>query len=160
MPLPLKLFFFIVPLIISCGYSTRSLLPSHLKTIAIAKVENFSIQPGLAEELTFSLPKAFNLDRSLRVTNLEQADLLISASITNYSRIAAVYNSNQEISAYEINITVQVDVFDQVRNESFYSGSITSRVSYNPEINSEEEMVKTAIEKLAREIVRQVITAW
>ncbi|MGQ9679077.1 MAG: LPS assembly lipoprotein LptE [bacterium] len=155
-----KLFFYSFLFAFSCGYSTSSLLPSHLRTIAIGKIENSSTQPGLAEELIFSLPKAFNINRSLRVTNIDQADLVITALITNYSRIAAAYNSNQEISAYEINITVQIDVLDQVRNEPFYSGSITSRISYNPETNREEEMVKTLVEKLAQEIVRQVITAW
>ncbi len=155
-----KLLLFLLQLFIACGYSTRSLLPSHLKTVALGSIENSSTQPGLAEELTFALPKAFNLDRSLRVTSVEQAHLLLTAVITNYSRTAAAYNSNQEVSTYEISITANVEVIDQIRNEPFFNGSISSRVSYNPESSSEEEVAKKAIEKLAQEIVRQVITAW
>ena len=155
-----KLLLLVFYLVIGCGYSTRSLLPSHLKTIAVKTVENSSTQPGLAEELTFALPKAFNIDRSLRVTSIEQAHLLLSATITSYSKTAAAYNSNQEVSTYEITLTALVDVIDQIRNEPFFNGTVTSRVPYDPQRSSEEEVARTAIEKLAREIVRQVVTAW
>lgn len=147
-------------IIASCGYSTRSLLPPHLKTVAITAVENSTIQPGLAEELSLILPRVINSDRNLRVTSLENADLAVSVTLTGYSRTAASYDAEQTISAYEINLAANVEAQDQVRNESFFSGIVTTRISYQPENKSEEDAITEAIEKLAREITRQIITAW
>ncbi|MEO0005213.1 MAG: LPS assembly lipoprotein LptE [candidate division WOR-3 bacterium] len=146
--------------VISCGYSTRSLLPPHLKTVAITAVENSTTQPGLAEELSLVLPRVFNSDRNLRVTSLENADLVVSITLTGYSRTAAAYDAEQTISAYEISLAAQVEAQDQVRNEPFFSGTISTRISYEPERKSEEDALSEAIEKLAREITRQIITAW
>ncbi|MGB9741837.1 MAG: LPS assembly lipoprotein LptE [candidate division WOR-3 bacterium] len=144
----------------NCGYSTRSLLPSHIHTIAIASVENSTAQPGLAEELSLVLPRLFNSNRNLRVTSVEQADLTLSVLITNYYRSAAAYDAEQNISAYEISISAQVEAQDQIRNETFYSGAVSSRISYNPETKTEEAAINEAVDKLGQEIVRQVITAW
>ncbi|MBM3313429.1 hypothetical protein FJY70_02410, partial [candidate division WOR-3 bacterium] len=69
-----------------CGYSTRSLLPSHLKTVAVLPAGNSTTQPGLAEALTDSLASAFASDRTLRVTNAEAASLLVNATVSSYAR--------------------------------------------------------------------------
>lgn len=143
-----------------CGYSTRSLLPSYLKTVAVVSVENSTTQPGLSEELNLALPRAFNADRNLRVTSPQQADLSLSVEITGYSRSAAAYDANQNIAAYEIMLTANFDAFDQVRDETFFSGTAISRVVYDPSSESEENVRQEAIEKLSKEIVRQVLTAW
>lgn len=147
-------------LLLYCGYSPRSLLPPHLKTVAIASVENSSTQPGLGDELTKVLPQAFNSDRTLRLTSIEQADLSLSINITGYSRSALAYDVNQEISTYEVIITAQVEALDQVRNEPLFTGAISSKVTYNPSNSSEEQAIQAAVGKLVREIIRQVITAW
>ncbi len=151
---------FFVLFLVFCGYSTHSLLPSHLKTVALVEITNSAPQPGLAEELNGILVKAFNTDRTLRVTSSAQANLALSVIINNYSRTAAVYDANQVISAYEITIGAQVEAFDQVRDEPFFSGIVSCRLPYNPDEKSEEEAIKLALEKLAQEIVRQVLTAW
>ncbi len=157
---PEQLVFPLLLLLLHCGYSTRSLLPSHLRTVAIASIENFTTQPGLAEEIGIILPRVFNSDRSLRVTNVEQADLIISLMVVNFSRTPAAYDADQNISAYEITLSAEVEAVDQIRNEPFFSGLLTSRISYNPENKNEEDVRREAVEKLCREVVRQVITKW
>jgi hypothetical protein len=154
------LLLFVVWIVSSCGYSVRSLLPPHLKTVAIVTVENSTTQPGLDEELSIVLPKIFNSDRSLRVTAPEQADLVVSVVLTSFYRTAAAYDAEQAISAYEISISARVEALDQVRNEMFFSGTVSSRISYTPEGTAEENAISAAIEKLAREIARQIVTAW
>ncbi len=158
-PNPNFLTFYILTFL-ACGYSTRSLLPSHLKTLAIVSVENSTTQPGLDEELSLTLPQIFNADRNLRVTSPEQADLSLTLRVTGYFRAPAAYDANQNISLYEINITANFETFDQIRQEPFFSGTAISRVVFDPNSKSEEEAIKGAIEKLSREIVRQVLTAW
>jgi len=143
-----------------CGYSTRSLLPSHLKTVAVPPATNTTTQPGLAEALTDELTSAFNSDRTLRVTNTEAADLVVNATVSSYSRTASSYTGDQVVSAYELSISAQVDAHDQTRDEKFYTGTASGRVTYDPNAKTEEEAATDAVKKLASEIVRQVQIAW
>lgn len=147
-------------LICTCGYSTRSLLPSHVRTIGIKSVENSTTQPGLAEELMLKLPQALGADGNLRISSPEAADLLLEVVINGYYRTASAYDADQNITAYEITVTAEVDVKDQIRNEPFFTGTVSSRLSYTPASKSDETAITETVEKLAREIVRQIITAW
>ena len=146
-----------------CGYSTHSLLPSHLKTVAVPPATNATTQPGLAEALTDSLTAAFTADRTLRVTNAEAADLVVNTTVSSYTRNASSYSSEslqQTVSAYELSVSAQVDARDQTRNEQFYKGVASARVTYDPGTKTEEQAAAETIRKLASEIVRQVQIAW
>lgn len=143
-----------------CGYSTHSLLPSHLKTVAVPPATNSTTQPGLAEALTDSLTAAFTADRTLHVINTEAADLVVNTAVSNYSRTASSYTGDQAVSAYELNVSAQVDARDQTRNEEFYKGIASARVTYDPKAKTEERAAAEAIGKLASEVVRQVQIAW
>jgi hypothetical protein len=143
-----------------CGYSTRSLVPSHLKTVGIPPALNTTTQPGLAENLTEALTTVFTTDRTLRVTNVEAANLVITVTVNSYSRAPASYTGSQEVSAYELALSAQVTARDQVRDEEFYSGNASARVTFDPDAKTEEQAASEALAKLAGEIVRQVQTAW
>ncbi len=147
-----------------CGYSTRSLLPSHLRTVGVPPATNATTQPGLAEVLTDSLTAAFTADRTLRVTNVEAADLVINTAVSGYTRTPVSYSgdstASRSVSAYEVSVNAQVDARDQTRNEQFYKGVASARVTYEPGAKTEEEAASEAIGKLASEVVRQVQIAW
>lgn len=143
-----------------CGYSTHSLLPSHLKTVAVPPATNTTTQPGLAEALTDSLTAAFTSDRTLHVTNSEAADLVVNTTVSSYNRTASSYTGDQAVSAYELSVSAQVDARDQTRNEEFYKGVASARVTYDPNVKTEEQAAAEAIRKLASEVVRQVQIAW
>lgn len=143
-----------------CGYSTHSLLPSHLKTVAVPPATNTTTQPGLAEALTDSLTAAFTSDRTLHVTNSEAADLVVNTVVSSYNRTASSYTGDQAVSAYELSVSAQVDARDQTRNEQFYKGTASARVTYDPNAKTEEQAAAEAMRKLASEVVRQVQIAW
>jgi hypothetical protein len=147
-----------------CGYSTHSLLPSHLRTVGIPPATNATTQPGLAEALTDSLTAAFTADRTLRVTNVEAADLVVNTTVSSYARTPVSYSgdstASQSVSAYELSVNAQVDARDQTRNEQFYKGTASARVTYEPSSKTEEAAAFEAIGKLASEVVRQVQIAW
>jgi hypothetical protein len=143
-----------------CGYSTRSLLPSHLKTVGVPPATNSTTQPGLAEALTDELTAAFTSDRTLRVTNTEAADLVVNTVVSSYARTASSYTGDQAVSAYELSVSAQVEARDQTRDEEFYSGTASARITYDPNAKTEEQAAADALKKLAAEIVRQVQIAW
>jgi hypothetical protein len=64
------------------------------------------------------------------------------------------------VSAYELSVSAQVDARDQTRNEQFYKGTASARVTYDPNAKTEEQAAAEAVKKLASEVVRQVQIAW
>uniref|UniRef100_A0A7C4G9V2 Lipopolysaccharide-assembly n=1 Tax=candidate division WOR-3 bacterium TaxID=2052148 RepID=A0A7C4G9V2_UNCW3 len=142
------------------GYSTHSLLPPHIKTVALADVGNSTTRPGLAEDLTTALLRAFASDRSLRITSIDKADLIVSVNVNSYSRSPSVYDASQSISGYDIAIGANVSAKDAVRDEEFFAGSVLARSSYNPDSRDEDTAVQEAVAKLASEIVRQMVSTW
>ncbi|MEO0073421.1 MAG: LPS assembly lipoprotein LptE [candidate division WOR-3 bacterium] len=143
-----------------CGYSTRSLLPSHIRRVAVVSVTNGTTQPGLAEELTDSLYSAFRSDRNLLVTGTDNAELLLSVTLTSYSRVPAVYDAAQSISGYELSISASFESDDRLRNEPFTSGQVSARLVYNPNREDEPTAASRVIGQLSRDLVRSIITAW
>jgi hypothetical protein len=84
--------------------------------------------------------------------------------VSSYARTPASYTgdstASQTVSAYDLSVSAQVDARDQTRNEEFYKGVASARVTYDPNAKTEEEATDEAIKKLASEIVRQVQIAW
>ena len=148
-----------------CGYSARSLLPPHLRTVAIPPATNSTTRPGIEEILTDSLIAAFGADRSLRVTSLEDADLVLSVDVNSYSKTAAVFDEEQTVSVYDVVISARVEAEDQVRSEIFFEGPVSGRKTYDPEQSAgtgdpEEAAAAQAVGEVAREVVRRVLTQW
>ena len=149
-----------------CGYSTRSLLPSHIRSVAVVPVENSTTQPDLGEALTDSLVAAFKADRNLTLTDAAGAQLLVTSTISSYGRDPVAYVGDQTVNRYKVEIGASVAAHDQVRDEDFFSGAVSAELTYNPDstpdigLSSEQSAQRRTVGKLAREIVRQVVTSW
>jgi ABC-type phosphate/phosphonate transport system substrate-binding protein len=143
-----------------CGYSTRSLLRSDLQRVAILPVENSTNQPGIGDEMTDLFAEAFNRDRSLKVTALDAASLVLSAKLTSYTRSAAAYAGDETITLYEVAIGVAVTCEDRARGEEYYSGSLSTRVTYDPDAEVEEAAATRCLTQLADDVVRAIVTKW
>ena len=143
-----------------CGYSARSLVPSHLGTIGFTAPENTTMQPGLGDLLNEELTAAFRRDRSLRVVPIETADLLLTVTVGGYGREPTAYTGEQEISTYDVRISASYVAEDVVRDETFHEGTATARVTYDPDSESEVEATARALTELAEDVVRGIITAW
>lgn len=146
--------------LLSCGYSTRSLLPPHLNTVGIEPIENLSAQPEAASLLEQQLRSEFARDRTLRVVDVERGDILLKIQVTGYSKEAEAYTGDQRISSYRLTTAASVSALDRVRDENLYSGTITAQISYDPNQSSEEKATGDLMARLARDIVRILLLAW
>jgi hypothetical protein len=143
-----------------CGYSTQALLAPHLKTIAIALVENQTIRPGLGDVLTEQLINDFTKDRHLRVTSIENADIVLECRITSYNKTPQSYDANQNVYAYSITIDANGKAEDKVKSETIWEEGVSTWITYDPNSESEEKGIEKALAKLSSEIVRKTITSW
>ena len=152
--------FVIVIIIACCGYSTRSILPSHLKSIAIPVVGNETIKPGLGELLTEQLSEDFTKDRNLKITTLDRANLVLECKITNYEKSPQSYTANQDVIAWKITLAAEINAEDKSKSESLTKGNISTWITYDTKTETEEQGIGKAIEKLSQEILKNVLTTW
>jgi hypothetical protein len=158
-----KITLLVLLFIACCGYTTRMISTSKFKTIAIPVVNNATIKPGLSELLTEQLTDDFTKDRTLKITTIEKADLVLECKIINYEKSPQSYTSEQEISVWKITLGAEINSQDKIKPESdtlsATKTNISSWVTY-PSDSLEEYGINKAISKLSQDILRNVLTSW
>ncbi len=169
-----------VAIIAGCGYTTGSLLPSHLETIYIRPFRN---KIELAEELTpdqyrFRTYRAhletditkevidkFINDGHLKVVEEENADIILSGELIDYLSTPVRYGAdNETVEEYRISIVCSVEAYDVRKDvviwkESRAIGDSTYSLS-GSYATSESSCISNAVSDLARRVVNRTIEGW
>ena len=171
--------------IAGCGYTTGSLLPSHIQTIYIqpfrnrielteeVKFEEYRVRSyrvHLETDVTKEVINRFISDGHLKVVREEEADVILSGELIDYLRQPVRYGSDNEIvEEYRVSIVCSLE-FKDVRKEkvlwrepriigdSTYSDTDSSLARGH--YTSEPSAVSTAVSDLARRIVNRTIEGW
>lgn len=169
--------FFSVVLHSGCGYSTRALSPSlqGKKTIHISAFDNAidygresrdrSLYiPMMEVNITNAVINRFIFDGNLRVSDRDEADLILIGELLDSRRDVLRYDDDDDAQEYRIRIIVllvlQDVASDQVLwRESRFIGDATYFVT-GPNAKPEQVAVEEAIEDLARRIVNRTIEDW
>lgn len=144
---------------LKCGYTTR--IPSYFayKKIAISFVENKTLKPILEIILTEELENHFKNIPQVKLVSLEEAELVISATIDNYEKKAAVYDAFQNVSQWQIIISCQVKGEERETERIVFNSSVTQFLNY-PVEEDEEKVTREVIKKIVSEIHRQIFSQW
>ena len=140
-----------------CGYSTRSLLPSHFEKVHIKLFENRTLKPGLDELATNAVTDAFRSGSGLRIADENSADLIIEGKVAGYSKDPHTYTSDQTVTEYKITVKYSIRCLDRVKNEVFWEGTISDWVAFS---NDEEAAIEEAVKKTADKLVDAILTNW
>jgi len=150
-----------------CGYTVRSSLPSHLKTLAIPIFGNNTVEFGLADDITQSLVNGFLADRSLRIVQERDANAVLRGSVVAYRNQVFGYTSSERATEYEIVLTVQVAFRDMIKNRDVWKeDALTVRTTYNvvavgtEPAKTETDGRKEVIQKLTDQIVSRTVQGW
>src|SRR5437867_4680885 len=115
-----------------CGYTVRSALPSHLKTLAIPVFANSTVEFGLADDITQSLVTGFLADRHLRIVQERDADAVLRGTVVSYRNRVFGYTSSERATEYEVVLTVKVAFRDMIKNRDVWKeDALTIRTTYN-----------------------------
>jgi hypothetical protein len=159
----LRIFYFFLVLgsclftIKCCGYSTRSLLPSHFEKVHIKLFENRTLKPGLDELATNAVTDAFRGGSGLRISDENSADLTIEGKVSGYSKDPHTYTSDQMITEYKITVKYSVRCLDRIKNEVFWEGTISDWAAFSTD---EEAAIEEAVKKTADKLVDAILTNW
>ena len=150
-----------------CGYTVRSALPSHLKTLAIPVFVNNTVEFGLADDITQALVAGFLADRHLRIVQERDADAVLRGTVAAYKNRVFGYTSTERATEYEVVLTVQVSFRDMIKNRDVWKeDALTLRTTYTvvpvgtEPAKTEADGRRDVIQKLTDQIVSRTVQGW
>jgi len=150
-----------------CGYTTSTLLPKHIRTVAIPVFENDTVEYGLEEELTELVVQEFVSDGHLKVVSEKDADSVILAKIKGYHKGVFGYDEKEKAQVYEVVVELEVVFKDLVKNKvRWEESSLVERSSYfvttmaGQEATTEQEGRQKALKALADDILTRTVQGW
>ena len=158
-----------------CGYTTKSTLPSNIKTIHIETFKNnidFAAEgrrnlylPLLEIKVRNAVINRFLFDGNLKIAEADKADLVLKGQLLSYDPSALRYTDNDDVQEYRSHITVSLEMW-RTHNiaaadwtESSFVGEATYFVT-GASARSEEVAVEDALTDLARRIVERTVEDW
>lgn len=158
----------------SCGYSTRSALPSRLRTVFIEDFKNsidYTSQtrrnlyfPLLEVKIKKAIINRFLFDGNLRIADAGSADLVLEGELVNYERAVLRYTDNDDPQEYRVYITANLKMVDRDQNEVLWEepgfvGEATYFVQ-GAQAKSENAAIEDATVDFARRVVERTIENW
>ena len=161
-----------------CGYTTGSLLPPHIKNIYIESFANkISItdevserriyktyRPRLEVDITQAIIDKFIFDGHLRVTQKENADIILKGELVDFKREPTKYGFDDNIEQYRLAIIVDLSLKDAENGEITWQekGFAGSDYYYTTgsQSKSEDSALTDALDDLARRVVERTIEVW
>jgi len=161
-----------------CGYTTKSLLPSDLKTIYVSNLVNKikvtdeasdtrmyrGYRPGMELETTRTIRDKYLSDGNLKIAGPDTADLILTGDLIDFRNEALRYDRNDDVEEYRVRLVVNIEMKNakdgKVRwTEKNFAGESLYRTS-GTLVKSETAAIKEAAEDLARRIVERTIEEW
>jgi len=158
-------------LLLCCGcgvYSfSSSLLPSHIKTVAVPLMANETSRGDLTTALADSLTEALIRDNTLRVVAERDADSVIEGKILEYKREPYTVDTRETVLQYRIEIVLEARFVDIAKNEVIWEELRLSQWdTYNfSEVGGqpaepEEAGIARAIAKLTQDLLNRTVEGW
>ena len=166
--------FFLSSLTVGCGYSTKSSLPPHFRTIYIENFKNNVMYttetqrelylPLLEVKVRNAIINRFLFDGALKVVKSEDADLILKGELKKYERSGLRFTDNNDVQEYRVTVTVSFELREPQKpeplwTESNFSGEASFFLS-GPSAKSEDAAVQEAIDDLARRVVERTVEDW
>ena len=168
----------LVPVLGGCGYTSKTSLPDHIKSVHVEKVENTidittdvtsktafkTYRPGIEVEMRNALQDQFIFDGHLKVADKDKADAVLRAQVTDFRRDPLRYNSDDSVQEFRVSVTGSF-VFSDARTDAviWSTQALSGSASYflsGRLAKTEDEAVAAALEDLARHIVESVLEVW
>jgi len=164
--------------IAGCGYTTKSLLPSNLKTIYVDNLVNKinvtgessdtrmyrGYHPGMELETTRTIRNKYLSDGNLKIADKETADLILTGELVDFRNEALRYDRNNDIEEYRARLVVNLELRNakdgKVRwTENNFAGESLYRTT-GTLVKSEATAIKEAADDLARRVVERTVEEW
>lgn len=165
---PLGLGLALVPLLAAgCAYTLSSVIPGHIRSVAVPVFANSTVEFGIAEDVTREVQNAFQANGRLTLSGERQADSVLRGTVMAYRDQVFGYTQQERATSYEIVLTVRLAYRDLVKSRDLWKeDALTVRTTYNV-VAVGNEPARTSLEaraevvrKLADQIVSRTVQGW
>lgn len=151
-----------------CAYTASTLLPAHVKSVAIPVAVNETDRFGIEQQLTSSLLEAYTRDGHLRVVSGGSADAELATTVTRYRNDVFSYSAGEQPNEYQVSIVVSVVFTDRVKNRDLWkSDAVTSVKRYKltdslgvAQANAQPAADAVVVRQIADDIVARTVQGW
>jgi len=162
-----------------CGYTTKTLLPEHVKTIYIDNVLNkiditketeyrdtyHIYRPGLERKIRRGIKERFIFDGKLKVVNTkEKADSVLETSIVAFEKQPLQYLDDKTVDEYRLKMVVGMKFTDLAEGDVLVDiAELVGETTYTlngPFAKTETAAQDDAVTDLSRRIIERVVDLW
>lgn len=155
-------------LVAGCGYGfSSSVLPGHIKTVAVPLMENRSARGGLDAALATSLTEAFIQNNTLSVVPEKSADSMVEGTILEYRREPFTVDAAENVQEYKVEILIAAQFVDLRKNKVIWEEPRMSQwATYNfvevggQPAETENDGIERALAKLTADILNRTVEGW
>lgn len=157
-----------------CGYSTKSMLPPHLKTIYVEAFKNNIVYasegnrnlyfPLLEVKARDAIINRYLFDGNVKIADAGKADMTLSGEVVNYYRSALRRTDDDDAEEYRVYVAMHLVMYDNAKDEIIWEeDGFTGEAEYfvrGALTTTEESAVQEAVLDLARRVVERTIENW
>ena len=140
-------------------------LPASIRTISVPMAINRSAEPGIEEMVTVYVQEEFLADGRLDLQRHNDADAIIEVEIRDWVASPQGFDGDDIVTSQSFDVETRIRIIrnipqkpligeERVLETSWFRNSDQRGIGFEPEPRAKEE----AIRRLARDIVREVIT--
>jgi hypothetical protein len=147
----------------ACRYSLNGGgLPTEIKSVAIIPFDNETASPELQQELNAALRIAVGSKLGLKEASEDKASAVVRGKIVKYDLdVAIAFSANPAqatSSRRQLQVTVHVEMYDQIHNHSLMSKDLTAIGDYSE--GSEAAGRKQAVDKIVSAVIQEAQSNW
>ncbi len=132
-----------------------------ITTVAIEPFDNLTSEFGIRDVITDAVLDRLLNDRTLSVATSNSADAILKGTVTNVDDKPLTFNENEEVTEYQILITVEVKLIDPDKTEPIWQSKLTGKGSYSSDnLDQRQQGIDEAIDQLVLDLVNRLTSDW
>lgn len=143
-----------------CYSFSGTTLPAHLHTLVIHPIENQTLQPELADQITVGLQDGFRSGSNLRLVN-SNGDAEIYGVLTQYLQ-SPQSTSGSQVSTFRVDMLLKIVFIDKIKGDTLYRDDhIPGYGTFSPALGETEATARTtAVAALVKVVLDNTLLAW
>ena len=145
----------------SCGvYKFSPAGRSSIRSIAVERFENETVELGLTDLMTDGVINAFIADGNLNVVPPENADAVLVGTLLRYERGPYQFTAEDVVESYAVTMTFDIVLKKPDDGSEIWKEEFTQNGIYDPAAESEEDGQQKALERLVEAIINRTTNSW
>jgi hypothetical protein len=148
-----------------CGYSTQTLNKTGVHKLFVPVFKSNVMEPNLGVLVTDNIVKAFQTDGSIQITDQEDSDATLKATITQFDLSPARFRVENERTVREYFLTMAIEYRAVKKGETkpYNQGKVIATTSFftGDDLQNDKRVgVSYATDDLGKELVSRLTESW